>query len=561
MSANAPDPWGALSRLLVACVLERPERLERMALADLAGGPMRDLAALMRKRSEAGLAIDLGAMLGVAGDELRAVLFGLAEEPIHQDYFDRYLVEARLHAGQAQARRVLEAGPVDADTLREAVQLLEQVAHGQRGGLGLVPLFGVSELAVEWAWRGRLPVGAATVMAGDGGVGKSTLAQEIAARITRGQSLPGGLERDPRPVIVLSGEEDTRAVIRARMRLMGADLARVFVIDPAIHKRGLRLPSHAGHLEADVERLGAGLVVIDTGPAFLDRGLRSNAEEDVRAFLDPLADMAQRHDAASLVLAHLNKGEGRSARHRVMGGAAWVNAPRSVLMVGPPPGEDARQTPERYVVLDKSNLSPHPWPDAVSFRLRPDQDDGTRAVISWGREVPGITSDGMFNPPAEEERTKLDDAVERLGALLGDGPRPAEDCDAALRKVGHSVATIRRARLEFGITREAGTVYQDGFRGPYMWRLPVGAEEASSTGAHPPVSTRAGERPWSGAESQHDKRDHGVPTGPSDSTGAHPRDMSTRGDDGPSERRTCTRCGEPWAGLGTVCEACLGGEP
>ena len=190
-------------------------------------------------------------------------------------------------------------------------------------GFPVVPLADLEELPVEWSWASRIPRGSVAVIAGDGGVGKSTLAQEIAARVSRGQGLPGGPVPEPRPVVVLTAEEDTRRVIRGRMRLLGADLGMVYVVDPTLEDGAgvVSLPRDAAALEARAATLGAGLVVIDTGPAFLDRDLRSNSEEDVRAFLRPLARLAERLDCVVLVLAHLNTGAG--GRRGTGSSAGW----------------------------------------------------------------------------------------------------------------------------------------------------------------------------------------------------------------------------------------------
>ena len=133
------------------------------------------------------------------------------------------------------------------------------------------------------------------------------------------------------------------------------------------------------------------------------------------------------------------------------------------------------------MALEKSNLAPHPWPPAVAFRLGPGPEDPTGAIVHWQGEVEGVSPEAMLNPPTEEERGRREDARERLEELLVDGSRPAEELEAALRRAGHSPATIRRARLDLGITREAGTLYQEGFRGPFVWRLPTDAHGGMST--------------------------------------------------------------------------------
>ncbi len=47
---------------------------------------------------------------------------------------------------------------------------------------------------VRWLWRGRIPLGKLTVLDGDPGLGKSTLALDIAARVSSGRAMP--LEED-----------------------------------------------------------------------------------------------------------------------------------------------------------------------------------------------------------------------------------------------------------------------------------------------------------------------------------------------------------------------------
>ena len=45
---------------------------------------------------------------------------------------------------------------------------------------------------VTWLWSGRIPLGKLTVMDGDPGQGKSTIALDLAARVTRGWTMPDG---------------------------------------------------------------------------------------------------------------------------------------------------------------------------------------------------------------------------------------------------------------------------------------------------------------------------------------------------------------------------------
>jgi len=64
----------------------------------------------------------------------------------------------------------------------------------QAGDAVLVRVADVARRPVGWLWPGRVPSGKLTLVAGDPGLGKSLLALDIAARVTRGLPWPDGEE-------------------------------------------------------------------------------------------------------------------------------------------------------------------------------------------------------------------------------------------------------------------------------------------------------------------------------------------------------------------------------
>ena len=50
---------------------------------------------------------------------------------------------------------------------------------------------------IEWHWKGFLAAGKLSLLAGDPGVGKSTIPSEVTARYTTGAPFPGSTERRP----------------------------------------------------------------------------------------------------------------------------------------------------------------------------------------------------------------------------------------------------------------------------------------------------------------------------------------------------------------------------
>ncbi len=68
------------------------------------------------------------------------------------------------------------------------------VGSGDLPGLGVSGarlMSGVEKRAVRWLWPGRMALGKLTLLMGDPGLGKSCVALDLAARITRGGVWPG----------------------------------------------------------------------------------------------------------------------------------------------------------------------------------------------------------------------------------------------------------------------------------------------------------------------------------------------------------------------------------
>src|SRR5207249_9946900 len=69
-------------------------------------------------------------------------------------------------------------------------------------------LHALDRLPVHWLWLRWLARGVLTLLDGDPGLGKSTLAAALAARISRGDG-----QQPPASVLILSAEDDPARVI------------------------------------------------------------------------------------------------------------------------------------------------------------------------------------------------------------------------------------------------------------------------------------------------------------------------------------------------------------
>ena len=248
------------------------------------------------------------------------------------------------------------------DLLREAADTLWPDRHTERGATGVTGSLFVLASAVEeseqsWLFPQLAPLGTLALLAGDGGTGKSTLLRELAARASRGQALFAGQQPPERPaaVVYLASEDSPTATLVPGLREAGADLERVSLIAPDADDAPT-FPSGIDALRSRVEATGARLVIVDCATDFMDAGLNPDKEVDIRWFLRPLRALAGAFDFAVIVAVHINKGRGVSARDRILGGVAWRNTARHVVMMASPP-DSADDAPDRLVVTVKSNIA------------------------------------------------------------------------------------------------------------------------------------------------------------------------------------------------------------
>jgi hypothetical protein len=219
---------------------------------------------------------------------------------------------------------------------------------------------------------GVLPRGKLVLLAGRGGLGKSTITADIAARLSRGERAMG-LEYDPPPpceVIFATCEDDPEDTLVPRLAAAGADLDKIHF--PA----GVCIPSKPGErptpwslahhvaLENTLKaNPGIRLLIIDPATAFAGlAGVDGHKDAELRALLGPLSDAAAAHDLTIVLVVHLSKRQDVGVVEKVMGSVAWVNSVRMAWVVMPAPSPHK----EKLFLPIKSNLTK----DACGFGYR-----------------------------------------------------------------------------------------------------------------------------------------------------------------------------------------------
>ena len=166
----------------------------------------------------------------------------------------------------------------------------------------------------EWLIPGYIPKYGITTIAGEGGVGKTSIWCSLVASITTGRQsfLCGGeipFDAEPEDVLVLSAEDSWTYVLRARLEANNADLDRVSFISPE-DERFVDLNFDGDLLKSIIETNRPGVIVFDPLQAFVPANLRMGDRNAMRKCFSPLIGYGEKYGLTSIIIAHANKQSG-----------------------------------------------------------------------------------------------------------------------------------------------------------------------------------------------------------------------------------------------------------
>jgi len=331
----------------------------------------------------------------------------------------------------------------------------------------IITLADVIPEPVHWLWEGRIPYGKLTIIDGDPGTGKSHLTLEIAARVSRGQPLPGGHGREPHAVILLAEEDGLGDTIQPRLVAAGGDVTRVHALRDVSQRNGddtlPSFPEDVDLLAAAIHSHHARLVIIDPLMSYLSDGINPWSDKDVRKALMPLSRLAQETRCAIVLIRHLNKKTDTPAMYRGGGSIGIIGVVRSGLLVAVDP-----DNPEQRVLAGtKANLGP--LAPSLLFKLETGPTGSSR--IEWGGEC-DITAQELLSvttAPQGEDNGVMAKVLVWLSSVLREGPQQVQDVVARKEANGipGSKRTLERAKTMLGVLSKRQT-----FQGPVFWSLP-----------------------------------------------------------------------------------------
>lgn len=328
----------------------------------------------------------------------------------------------------------------------------------------VISMADVKAKPVTWFWEPYIPAGAVSDLSGDPNEGKSTIAIDLIARYSRGDSMPPHTAPDGTYTIgsslLIQGEDDPERTTKPRLVAAGACVERVHLLRTVTicdEPRFVQLPMDLPLIEKVIAERRIGLVAIDVLSAFTEPGTSLNDDAAMRRLFNPLASVAERTQAVFLILRHLNKREGTRAMYRACGSIAISGAARAQFAVAPNPDDPS----ERVFVPVKYNLGPRPH--SLTYTI--EAHEGSSRII-WGGQTELTAADVLKGQSESSGSSKTGTARAIIADILGRGPRGENEVKAACEQAGLSTSTYWRARKALNIQSERA-----GFGGKGQWLL------------------------------------------------------------------------------------------
>lgn len=319
----------------------------------------------------------------------------------------------------------------------------------------------VPEEEAQWLVPGYIPQGQITLLAADGGVGKTSFWCQLLAALSTGRATllekvspkwdSNSLsEKADTPAETLSAKQDTphkerwgaffstedsvRKKLKKKLRLAGAKMMNLITLESSSAAL-LELRLGSPELSDFIHSYRPALCVLDPIQGFLPHGVNMAARNEIRECLAPLMALGEQVGTAFLLVCHTNKRAGAWGRTRLADSADLWDAARSVLMMGD--AGDGR----RYLSQEKNNYG-----SLQPTRLYTFSDSGLLVPA-------GLTQkrDREFQLQAQPSAApKREGCKEFLLQKLQEngGSLPAKELEELAREEGYTKTTVRHSKGE-----------------------------------------------------------------------------------------------------------------
>ena len=320
------------------------------------------------------------------------------------------------------------------------------------------------EEEATWLVPGWIPEGQITLMAADGGIGKTTLWCNLIAAISSGERCildPPGYTRTAQKVAFLTTEDSVRKKLKKKLRLAGANMSNIITPDFLADKEGVLrgLKFGTSEMERFVKHFRPALCVFDPVQGFVPPDINMGSRNAMRDCMAPLISLGEETGTTFIVVCHTNKRPKASGRDRIADSADLWDVSRSVLMAGYTEDQGVR-----YLSNEKNNYTT--LQETLLFTI--DNSGQAHAEgTSWkrDREYAQEMATSVSAPKREDCKEWVLSALDDAG-----GSMPSKELEDSAKAAGYSFRTLRRAKDDL---KTSGQIkyFQTGSPKEKVWHI------------------------------------------------------------------------------------------
>jgi putative DNA primase/helicase len=327
---------------------------------------------------------------------------------------------------------------------------------------------------VQWLWKHRVPLGKLTLFVGVPGSGKSLCAGDVAARLSTGANwFDADNTFKPSETLMLVGEDDVDDTTTPRLQAAGADLDKIHFVKSVITDEGKGETPEEREIQFDTdlaqieEHLKSNpnirLIVVDPVSNYMGSA-KMNAEQEVRAVLIPLKNLAERMGVSIIAVMHLNKKSDTGAINRVGGAMAFVGVARAAYLFQASDEEleegAVNRLQQHFMVLLKCNITKKVDGLVYEIPAKPVSVEGSDEYMPIIKFIGTTTTnaEGLLQQKSETRGRPSEGisvAKAWLREYLKDGPKPSAEVIKSAKELQNlSSRTVERAKSEIGVVSE-----------------------------------------------------------------------------------------------------------
>ena len=298
------------------------------------------------------------------------------------------------------------------------------------------------EQEATWLVPGWIPDGQITLLASDGGVGKTSLWVNLISALSAGKRCildPPEMTREPLKTAFLTTEDSVSKMLKRKLRLAGADMANILTPDFTADREGtLRsLKFGSQDMERFIRHFKPALCVFDPVQGFVPPEVNMGSRNAMRDCMAPLIALGEETGCTFLVVCHTNKRKGAWGRDRIADSADLWDVSRSVLMAGYTEEQDVR-----YLSNEKNNYAE--LHETLLFSIDGDGQVHTEGR-SWkrDREFTQEAAENISAPKREDCKAWIINELRAEG-----GAMPTKELETRAKQAGYSYSTVKRAKSE-----------------------------------------------------------------------------------------------------------------